>query len=125
MSEQTYGTSLDRCVVCGETLEDCYLVKCDHGKLMHEDDCGTEDRPETVCECGEPLNVGEKPLLDCPECETPVLPATHYSREYGWRWEAGTPAKCPELSCGVNLVVDVTDDYEEDCLASLEVVRRD
>ena len=59
------------------------------------------------------------PLLDCPECDTSALKADHWDSELGWRWTDGVKAKCPK--CEVALIVSVTDDYEEDCLATLKV----
>jgi hypothetical protein len=58
------------------------------------------------------------PKLECPTCEAPAIAADHFKPGLGWRWTEGLDGFCP--GCKARLVVRVTDDYEEDRVASLE-----
>lgn len=71
----------------------------------------------------------KKPCLQCPKCRSDVPGSLTFAVPdeggRGWpRWLAydGDRHACP--SCGAELVVDVTDDYSEDSVASLVEVKR-
>lgn len=59
------------------------------------------------------------PWLDCPACEKPALLAAWIvdDDEGAWRYEEGECGPCPH--CAVPLRVAVSDDYEDDAVASL------
>ena len=62
------------------------------------------------------------PYMKCPRCGVDAIPADEWSRRWRkWLWMAdGVLHKCP--GCPALLRVAVTDDYEDDAVATVEEV---